>query len=131
MDLVCELRAELFTICESWLNDLDSAILSEFTLPGYSELYHCSRADRRGGGTALLYRDGLDVTKVFSADRSSFEVSEWLEELGTGRLRGVIVYRPTHSADHPVTTSVFFHEFSDYFKKVEIIEKTDALARTT
>ena len=26
VDLVCDLRAELFTICESWLNDLDSAI---------------------------------------------------------------------------------------------------------
>ena len=69
---------------------------------------------RRGGRTALLYRDGLDVNKVFSADRSSFEVSEWLVEFGTVRLRVVIVYRPTYSADHPVTTSVFFHEFSDH-----------------
>ena len=71
MDLVCDLKAELFTICESWLNDLDSAILSELTPPGYSKLYHCPRADRRGGGTALLYRDGLDVNKVFSAEGSS------------------------------------------------------------
>ena len=78
MDLVCDLKAELFTICESLLNDLDSAILSDLTLPGYSKLYHCPCADRRGGGTVLLYRDGLDVKKVFSAERSSFEVSEWL-----------------------------------------------------
>ena len=41
---------------------------------------------RRGGGTALLYRDGLDVNEVFSAERSSFEVSEWLVEFGTVRL---------------------------------------------
>ena len=109
MDLVCDLRAELFTICESWLHDLDSAILSELTLPGYSKLYHCLRADRRGGGTALLYRDGLDVNKVFSAERSSFEVSEWLVVFGSVRLRVVIVYRLTYSAEHPVTTSVFFH----------------------
>ena len=109
MDLVCDLRAELFTICESWLHDLDSAILSELTLPGYSKLYHCPRADRRGGGTALLYRDGLDVNKVFSAERSSFEVSEWLVVFGSVRLRVVIVYRLTYSAEHPVITSVFFH----------------------
>ena len=32
VDLVCDLIAALFTICESWLNDLDSAILSELTL---------------------------------------------------------------------------------------------------
>ena len=36
VDLVCDLRAELFTICESWLHDLDSAILSELTLPTHS-----------------------------------------------------------------------------------------------
>ena len=118
MDLVCDLRAELFTICESWLNDLDSAILSELTLPGYSTLYHCPRADRRDGGTALLYRDGLDVNKVFSAERSSFEVSEWLVVFGSVRLRVVIVYRPKYSAEHPVTTSVFFHEFSVYLESL-------------
>ena len=95
MDLVCDLRAELFTICESWLHDLDSAILSKPTIPGYSKLYHCPLADRRGGGTALLYRDGLDVNKVFSAERSSFEVSEWRLVFGSVRLRVVIVYRPT------------------------------------
>ena len=95
MDLVCDLRAELFTICESWLNDLDSAILSELTLPSYAKLYHCPCADRRGGGTALLYRDGLDANKVFSAERSSFEVLEWLVEFGTVRLRVVILYTPT------------------------------------
>ena len=67
---------------------------------------------------ALLYRDGLDVNKVFSADRSSFEVSEWLVEFGTVLLRVVIVYRPIHSADHPVTTSVFFHEFSNYLESL-------------
>ena len=32
VDLVCDLIAELFAMCESWLNDLDSAILSELTL---------------------------------------------------------------------------------------------------
>ena len=118
VDLVCDLRAELLTICESWLNDLDSAILSELTPPSYDKLYHCPRADGRGGETALLYQDGLDANKVFSAERSSFEVSEWLVEFGTVRLRVVIVYRPTYSADHPVTTSVFFYEFSDYLESL-------------
>lgn len=46
---------------------------------------------------------GRHINKVFSAKRSSFEVSEWLVEFGTVRLRvvPVIVYRPTYSADHP------------------------------
>ena len=33
---------------------------------------------------------------------------------GSVRLRVVIVYRPTYSAEHAVTTSVFFHKFSVY-----------------
>ena len=53
---------------------------------------------------------------MFSAERSSFEVSEWLVVFGSVRLRVAIVYRPTYSAEHPVTTSVFFHEFSVYLE---------------
>ena len=118
MDLVCDLRAELFTICESWLHDLDSGILSELTLPGYSKLYHCPRADRSDARIALLYRDGLDVNKVFSSERSSFELSQWLVVLGSVRLRVVIVYRPTYSVEHPVTARVSFHEFSVYLESL-------------
>ena len=33
-------------------------------------------------------------------------------------VRVVIVYRPKYSADHPVNTSVFFHEFSDYLESL-------------
>ena len=48
-------------------------------------MFRCNspRADLRGGGTTLLYRDGLDVNKVFSAERSSFKVSEWVVVFGS------------------------------------------------
>lgn len=36
----------------------------------------------------------------------------------TSRLRVVIVYRPPYSAKHPVTTSTFFTEFSDYLESL-------------
>ena len=111
-----DLRAELFTICESWLNDIDSAIVSELTLPVYLKLYHCPYADCRGSGTALLYQDGLDVNKVFSAEWFSFEVFEWLVVFRSVCLGVVIMYRPTYSVEHPVTTSVFFHEFLVYLE---------------
>ena len=55
---------------------------------------------------------------MFSAERSSFEVSEWLVVFGSVRLHVVIVYRPTYSAEHPVTTSVFFHKFSVYLESL-------------
>ena len=55
---------------------------------------------------------------MFSAERSSFEVSEWLVVFGSVHLHVVIVYTPTYSVEHPVTTSVFFHEFSVYLKSL-------------
>ena len=64
------------------------------------------------GETSLLYTDSLQVTVVASGERTSFEFSEWLVVSGTCRLRVVIVYRVPYSAEHPVSTNVFFTEFS-------------------
>ena len=33
VDLVCDVRADLFTVCETWLKDHHSAVLSELTPP--------------------------------------------------------------------------------------------------
>ena len=59
VDLVCDVRADLFTICETWLKYYYSAVLSELTPPGYRTLVHCPRSGRRGGGTALLVKEGI------------------------------------------------------------------------
>ena len=72
------------------------------------------KVNRSAGGTGLLFRDSLQVTMVASGERESFEVSEWLVISGTCRLRVVVIYRVFYSAEHPVSTSVFFSEFSDY-----------------
>ena len=99
-------------ICESWLKVNDSAVLSELSLPGYKALFHCPQADRTGGGTALLSRDGTEVVKVLPVTKSSFEVSEWLVSTGATLFRVILVYR------HPVSTSVFINEFIDYLESV-------------
>ena len=44
-------------------------------------------------------------------------------EFGTVRLRVAIVYRSTYSADHPVITRVFFHEFSDYLESLVMCDE--------
>ena len=113
VDLVCDVKADIFTICETWLTVNDSAVLSELRPPGYKTLCHCPRTNRIGGGTALLIRDGIDVVKVLSAEKSSFEVSEWLANVGVMRFRVVVMYRPPYSAEHPVSTAVFIGEFAD------------------
>ena len=118
LDLVCDVRADLFTICETWLKDHHSAVLSELTPPGYRTLIHCPRPGRRGGGTALLVKEGINVSNVYSDEKTSFEVSEWLVSFGPTRVRNVVVYRPPYSEDHPITSSVFFHEFAKYLESV-------------
>ena len=71
-----------------------------------------------GSGTALLIRDGIDVVKVLSAEKSSFEVSEWLVNVGAMHFRVVVMYRPPYSAEHTVSTAVFIGEFADYLESV-------------
>ncbi|CAH3036895.1 unnamed protein product, partial [Porites evermanni] len=74
--LVNDLKADLFTICETWLSVNDSAVLNELTPTGYNTLYHCPRSGRRGGGTALLVRKGFVTSKISCIEKSSFELSE-------------------------------------------------------
>ena len=99
-------------ICESWLKVNDSAVLSELSLPGYKALCHCPQADRTGGRTALLSRDGIEVVKVLPGTKSSFEVSDWLVSMGATLFRVIVVYR------HPVSTSIFINEFMNYLESV-------------
>ena len=63
VELVNDLKADLFTICETWLSVNDSAVLNELTPTGYNTLYHCLRSGRRGGGIALLVRNDMSLAK--------------------------------------------------------------------
>ena len=118
VELVNDLKADLFTICETWLSVNDSAVLNELTPTGYNTLYHCPRSGRRGGGTALLVRKGFVTSKISCIEKSSFELSEWLVDVRSTRLRIVIIYRPPSSPVHPVSIGTFFAEFSHYLESV-------------
>lgn len=85
---------------------------------GYKTLVHCPRPGCRGGDTALLVKEGINVSNVYSDEKTSFEVSEWLVSFKSTRVRIVIVYRPPYSEDHPITAGVFFHEFAEYLESV-------------
>ena len=97
--------------------DNDSAVCYEITPPSY-KLFHCPRSDRRGGGTALLFRDNINVCKLESGSRNSFEFSEYLVCTGSLRIRLVIIYRPPYSTNHPVTVNSVIDEFSEYLESV-------------
>ena len=85
------------------------------------------RVGRRGGGTALVYRDSLNVVKISAGERESFEHSEWSVQLPSSHnLRVVIIYRPPCSEEHKVSTNTFFSEFSDYLESI-ILSKEQLL----
>ena len=63
-------------------------------------------------------KERINVSNVYSEEKTSFEVSEWLVSFGPTRVRTVIMYRPPYSEDHSITAGVFFHEFAEYLESV-------------
>ena len=117
VDYINDCKADLCAITETWLSDQDSAVCNETTPPSY-KLFHCLRSDRRGGGTALLFRDNINVCKLESGSRNSFELSEYLVCTGSLRIQLVIIYRPPYSTNHPVSVNSFIDEFSEKLESV-------------
>ena len=69
----------------------------------------------------LEFSAEINVEIVSVAGKGSFEASEslWLANpAATTRLRVVIVYRTPYSVKHPVSTSTFITEFSDYLESL-------------
>jgi len=120
IDLLLENKAHLFAVNETWLNH-DTSALAELSAPGY-KLLHCPQSNLRGGGTALFFRECLDVTHVNSSEELSFEFSEWLLSTPTVRLRVIIVYRPPYSHTHPVTISTFITEFANLLESMSLVQ---------
>ena len=56
------------------------------------------------------------MKKGATAELRSFEYSEWDIKSETDRIHLIIVYRTPYSDAHPVTTSVFFQEFSAFLQ---------------
>lgn len=67
----------------------------------------------------MLLRNGCVVNKISCTKRSSFEASEWMDDVETARLRIIVGYRPSsYLPNHSVSTTVSLGEFSDYLESV-------------
>ena len=75
-DIIISEKLDILAITETWLNgsDLDSHCLTDIrnTLPNYNFL-HLPRKDRKGGGIAVVIRDGFKVTENNQLSINSFE----------------------------------------------------------
>lgn len=116
-DYVCDCKADLVAITETWLGDHDAAVRAELCPDGY-KLLDQGRDRRRGGGTALI-RDSLAVKKVDAGAKVSFKFSECTVQSVSHDFRVVILYRPqADSAERKIPMSTFFSELSDYLETV-------------
>ena len=120
IDFICEYQPDLLAATETWFTDGESASKTQYTPGGYRFFDH-SRSGRRGGGTGLLFKNNLMVTKVTGGEHQSFEYSEWKVTSGSRRVNLIIMYRPPYSAAHPVTSAVFFVEFAEYLESGPIL----------
>ncbi|XP_068735435.1 uncharacterized protein [Montipora capricornis] len=117
-DYVCDCKADLVAITEIWLGDHDAAVRAVLCPDGY-KLLDQGRDGRRGGGTALIFRDSLAIKKVDTGAKVSFEFSEWTAQSVSHDFRVVILYRPQADSDvSKIPMSTFFSEFSDYLETV-------------
>ena len=115
-DFISENKADLYAFTETWLTDNDSALIHDIVPAGH-RFVHCPRTGRRGGGTALLFKDTLDVQQVLAGEKRSFEFACYHVSLKSFQLKLVNIYRPPYSDAHPVSMSVFTSEFNEFIQE--------------
>ena len=69
---------------------------------------------------ALFLNKTINVQKVDSGERRSFEFGEWILKHESSKLRVIVIYRIPYSATHPVSTSAFVDEFPAYLESVNM-----------
>ena len=115
---ICDCKADLVAITDTWLTTDDAAVQAELCPVGY-KISDSPRTGRRGGRVGLTYSDSLSVRWIDAGGKESFEYSEWTISSPSLNLRLVLLYRPPYSADHRVSTYDFFMEFSTYHTSLQ------------
>lgn len=86
-------NCDICFICESWIDNDFTSIISEFNDFGYEVLLK-GRKNKRGGGLCVLYKNDLDVKKcVIKMKLKTFEVMEVTIKGVSSILRVSTIYR--------------------------------------
>ena len=127
-DYVTENDLDLCLLTETWLTNLDNVHRASLKTNCYDFCDFPRQSERKGGGTGIIFKKGFKVSKQDCGEKVSFEFSEWLVEWSNCRLKICIIYRQPYSDSHPVTTSTFFDEFSDYLESLVLCDEPICLA---
>ena len=115
MDYVVDKNINICTVTETWLEHEDEVIRAELNAIGYA-FKDVPRVDRQGGGIGLLHRSNLVSNLLKSGETTSFEFAVWKIALQCSTWLFHVIYRAPYSQAHPVTSDLFFQQFSDYLE---------------
>ena len=103
----------LCTVTETWLNDADFVSIAQLSVAGYS-FKNFPRKWRYRDSVSRLSQSLISGWEEIQ----SFEFSEWTVKIHDRSMRYMIVCRPPYSSLHPVSTSVFSDELSQFLENV-------------
>ncbi|KAK6176277.1 hypothetical protein SNE40_014589 [Patella caerulea] len=104
-------HTDVLMISESWMTNEKVAFADAHlasSISGFTS-HHAPRANRRGGGLALLVRSNLKVTKNKCSSYQSMEVMDYNIRSGNELLHIVLIYRPPYSSKHKVPISCYLY----------------------
>lgn len=118
VDHVIGNNIDVCVITETWMKERDTVASTGLSVNGYCFKHVPRQSDRQGGGTGLLYRNTLKAKLICGGEKKSFEYSEWNINISNRNVKVTAIYRPPYSVTHPISSAMFFEEFSLYLENI-------------
>ena len=122
-DLIADIGLHVLVITETWLRkgDLDSVACGEMTPDGF-KLQHLPRANKRGGGLAIIHTSALQVSSMRSITCASFEGFSLTITSSGSTVCLVAIYRPPQNS-----IPEYLNDFTDLIESIITSTATELL----
>ena len=108
---------EFAILTETWLMDnLDDTVLCVTSLLqncGF-KLLTSNHNNKRGGGLAIVYKNGLEVYLIQEGELPSFHFAIWKIKSRNQCIFAISIYRPPYTPSNPITDAQFITEFAEW-----------------
>ena len=107
-------RVDLLAITESWLSSNDNVVEDRLIQDGYKFIYQ-PRENRKGGGVAVLHRNGIVVKIKRQGIAKSLEYIDYYVTCKNRSFELIAIYRPGSNPKNgkAVPVSTFFGDFME------------------
>ena len=108
---------------ETWLSENSDDIVWCVTSPlqnlGF-RILTSNWKSRKGGGLAIVYREGLEVDLVQESELPSFQFAIWRIESGNQCVFAVSIYRPPYTTINQITDAQFATAFAEWIPNINM-----------